>query len=74
MAKNPKTPTRPRDLSQLAKHIVDITTGEESDESVEPTAIERRGSKGGKARAEKLTSAERSAIARKAALARWEKD
>ena len=36
MAKNPKTPRRPADMSQLAKRIVDITTGEKTDEAEAP--------------------------------------
>ena len=71
MAKNPKTPRRPRDVSQLAKRIVDITTGEETDDIPEPTPEEERAAKGGAARAAKLTPEERSAIAKKAAQARW---
>lgn len=74
MAKNPKTPRRPRDMSQLAKHIVDITTGEETDEAEAPSVLEERAAKGGTARAAKLTPEERSAIARRAARARWGKD
>ena len=73
MAKNPKTPSRPRDMSQLAKRIVDITTGEETDDIPEPTPEEERAAKGGAARAAKLTPEERSEIARKAAAARWGK-
>jgi hypothetical protein len=73
MAKKPKTPTRPRDQNQLAKRIVDITTGEESDEEEKPTPEEERASKGGEARAKKLTPEQRSEIARKAAKARWSK-
>ena len=72
MAKNPKVPDRPRDMSQLAKRIVDITTGEESDEPEEPTFEQERAAKGGEARAKKLTPEERSEIARKAARARWQ--
>ena len=73
MAKNPKTPTRARDQSQLAKQIVDISTGEESDDVDEPTVMQERASKGGEGRAQKLTPQERSEIARKAAKARWSK-
>ena len=68
--------------------IVDLATGEDDDEEPdEPTeskdttkdpaavALGRKGGKkGGKARAEKLTPEERSAIARKAAQARWAKN
>ena len=74
MATKPKTPARPRDLSQLAKRIVDISTGEETDEPDEPTPEQDRASKGGEARTAKLTPEERSEIARKAARARWSKE
>ena len=73
-----KPPKRPRDANQLAKMIVDITTGdaeeEVKDDGKDPAAVAlgRKGGKvGGKARAEKLTPEERSAIAKKAAKARW---
>lgn len=78
MTKNPK---RPRDTNQLAKLIVEIATGETPDETTDgadedkdPAAVARGrkgGEKGGKARAEALTPEERSAIAKKAASARW---
>lgn len=76
-----KTPKRPRDANQLAKAIVDIATGEStlddalSKEEPEAVVLGRRGGlKGGKARAAKLTSKQRSDIARKAAAVRWSKD
>ena len=69
---------RPRDVSQRAKLIVDIATGEvedkPEDEGKNPAAValgRLGGQKGGKARAAKLTAARRKAIARKAAKARW---
>jgi hypothetical protein len=74
-----KKPKRPRDLSLLAKKIVDIATeGEPAEEPSEknPHAValgRLGGKKGGKARAEKLTPEQRKEIARKAAKARWEK-
>ena len=68
-----KKPQRPRDLNQLAKRIVDLTTGEASEEEPEPTFEEERAARGGQARAEKLSAEERSAIAKKAAKARWSK-
>ena len=74
MANNTKLPKRPRDVSQLAKHIVDITTGEQTDEAEASSVLEERAAKGGTARATKLTPEERSAIAKKAARARWGKD
>ena len=58
-------------MSQLAKRIVDITTGEETDNVPEPSTAKQRAAKGGYARAAKLTPEERSAIAKKAARARW---
>jgi len=70
MAKKPKTPPRPRDQSQLAKRIVELTTGEVDDEdSVDPKARKR-----GEARAESLIPERRSEIAKKAAQARWAKE
>jgi hypothetical protein len=74
-----KKPKRPRDLSLLAKKIVDIATEgepseEPSDKNPHAVALGRLGGKkGGKARAEKLTAEERKEIARKAAKARWKK-
>ncbi|HEU5270797.1 MAG TPA: hypothetical protein VFU36_12795 [Jatrophihabitans sp.] len=71
---------RPRDLNALAASIVRDSTDEDKDEVTEPddgkdpaaVALGRRGGlKGGKARAEKLTPEQRTAIARKAAEARW---
>jgi hypothetical protein len=72
-----KRPARPRDPNQLAKLILDITTGEvpnDSPKGPDSAAIQARrkgGLKGGKARARKLTAARRKAIAKKAARARW---
>ena len=66
---------RPRDTNQLAKRIVDLATGEA--EECDPTEHERRvkaaKQRGARARAESLTDAERSEIARLAADARWKK-
>ena len=72
---------RPRDFAQRAKLIVDIATGEvedreptPEDQGKDPAAVSlgrRGGLKGGKARAKKLTAEQRSAIAKKAARARW---
>ena len=68
-------PKRPRDTNQLAKMIVDISTGDEVEQELSGKAKAGRlgGLKGGKARAETLTPQERSAIAKKAAKARWSK-
>lgn len=75
MKKSPK----PRDLSQLANAIVSQSVSEqiEPDQEVgkDSSAVARGhlgGKKGGKARAEKLTSRERTIIARHAAEVRWQ--
>jgi hypothetical protein len=79
-----KRPRRPRDPNQLAHRNIGIATGEiaESDSAQpapdpnkDPHAVElgrRGGTKGGRARADKLSPEERAAIARKAARARWQ--
>ena len=73
-------PKRPRDVSQRAKLIVDIATGEAEDknpdEGKNPHAValgRLGGKKGGKARAKQLTPEKRREIAKKAAAARWNK-
>jgi hypothetical protein len=73
---------RPRDPIQLGKLMVDIATGQVEDRMPDsvpdpkknPAAValgKLGGTKGGIARAAKLTPEERSKIARKAALSRW---
>jgi hypothetical protein len=67
---------RPRDTNQLAKWIVDQSTGQlpDPDEGKNPAAValgRLGGLKGGKARADKLSSRKRKAIATKAAKTRW---
>lgn len=71
---------RPKDFNQRAKNIVDLATGEitekNSDEGKNPAAVllgRLGGLKGGKARAEKLSSARRKEIAANAAKKRWNK-
>jgi len=69
---------RPRDTNQLAKFIVDVSTGQVT--PPDPNAGKNRvrvamgregGKKGGRARAAKLSPAERKEIAQKAARTRW---
>lgn len=81
MPKRSSKPKRPRDSNQLAKLIVDLSTGQAGDESDDdgknPAAVElgrKGGRKGGKARAANMTAEERSEAARKAARARWKKE
>ena len=76
MATHPK---RPRDGNQLAKLIVDLSTGE-AEEPIGPplknmaaVSLGRLGGlKGGKARADKLSPEKRSEIAKQGAAKRWE--
>ncbi len=71
---------RPTDINQLAASIVGDATGEPT-KDIQPkeknpaaVALGRLGGlKGGKARAEKLSSEKRKEIARKAAQSRWAK-
>lgn len=71
---------RPKDANQLAKMIVDMSTGEIPKEEPPPERVKNPAavalgklgaSKGGQARAAKLSPAKRKAIAKKAAAARW---
>ena len=68
-----RTPKRPRDPNQLAKHVIGLATGEIFD----PPGLTKRakagGAKGGPARAKALSPEQRSEIARAAAEARWKK-
>lgn len=81
MSGQAKKPKRPRDANQLAAAIVAEATSEDrEEEKAEPeknpaaVALGRLGGlKGGKARAAKLSPRQRQEIARKAALARWQK-
>jgi len=72
-------PKRPRDVNQLAKLIVDISTGNappEPESNKNPAAValgKLGGAKGGPARAAKLSAAKRKAIAKAAAKSRWQK-
>lgn len=62
-----------RDINVIAARLVEETTGI-SLKGKNPAAValgRRGGLKGGRARAEKLTPEERTAIAQKAAKARW---
>ena len=75
----PKRSSKPRDLNAMAAAIVAQSTdpddkGDDPHEGKDPAAVElgrKGGMKGGKARAERLSPAQRSEIARKAAQARW---
>ena len=69
-----------RDFAQIAKHVVDVATGNAPPEPPAPeknaAAVELGrlgGLKGGKARAKAMTKKERTSVARLAARARWRK-
>lgn len=74
-----RSPKRPRDPNQLARHIIGIATGEVPDREPTPEeqgkdpAASALGRKGGQARAKSVSAAKRAAIASKAAKARWAK-
>jgi hypothetical protein len=69
----------PRDVNELARYVLDVTTGRE--EKIEPPkknehaqALAALGaSKGGEARAKVLSAKRRKQIAKKAAASRWKK-
>jgi len=81
----PDRSSKKRDFNELAKAIVDQATGqtgpgaedmlakaEAEGKNIAAVALGRLGGlKGGKARAESLTAAQRSEIAKKAASVRW---
>jgi len=72
-------PKRPRDPNQLAKMIVDISTGQVEDRERTPEergvdpAASAMGKKGGPARAASMTPERRAEIANAAATKRWSK-
>ena len=77
MPKGPKGEKRPADVVGAAVMVAKIATGEIEDELTDDgknKAAQALGRLGGKARAKKLTSEQRSEIAKKAAAKRWEKN
>jgi hypothetical protein len=87
MPKRSSKKSKPRDISQLARAIVEEATGEpltnhvlsqesprQSSRKKNPAAValgKLGGKKGGPARAKKLSPEQRKAIAQKAARTRW---
>jgi hypothetical protein len=72
LPKGPDGQKRPADAIGRAVMVARIATGEAEDNADESKAHHRRGGQmGGAARAAKLTAAQRSEIARKAAQKRW---
>jgi hypothetical protein len=85
MPERSKTPRRPRDPNQLAHQIMQEATGQAPKQNPgQPQELHKNphavalgqlgGLKGGPARAAKLSPKKRSAIAAKAARARWKKE
>ena len=78
MPKSPKGQKRPADVIGNAVHVMKIATGEiteksgQTDDGKDKSAVEL-GRRGGMARSKALNKAERAAIARVAARARWKK-
>lgn len=68
MPKGPNGERRPADTNACAVTVAKIATGEAED-----TKAAKRGSAGGRARAERMSAAERKEIAERAAGARWDK-
>jgi hypothetical protein len=75
MPKTSKDHKRPADVVSNAVRVMKIATGEIEEsgttEDGKSKAAVELGSRGGKARAEKLTTSQRIAIAKKGASVRW---
>jgi hypothetical protein len=71
MPKGPKGEKRPADVIGCAVQVARLSVGLETEELREPSGRVRSGHAGAKARAEKLSSEARKAIAAKAAERRW---
>ena len=74
MPKGPKGQKRPADVIGNAVKVMQIATGEAEEkfeDDGKDKAAQSLGRRGGKARAEKMTQQQRSAISKKAAAKRW---
>lgn len=71
MPKGPRGENRSADVIGCAINVARIATGEIEEHTREPSGKVRSGLAGAKARAESMSKEERSAVARKAAGARW---
>jgi hypothetical protein len=74
----PRRPALPKDPSQRAKALLDMATGKSAKPSQPELTdaqkfAQKGGLKGGKARADSLSSKRRSEIAKLAAMERWKK-
>lgn len=73
MPKGPRGEKRPADVIGNVVKVMRIATGEETEEAEIKSAAAELGSRGGKARAAKLSKKKRAEIAKKAAAKRWGK-
>ena len=71
MPTGPRGEKRSADVIGAAIMVARIATGELTEELKEPSGKVRSGKAGAKARAERLTKDERTAIAKNAATRRW---
>lgn len=71
MATGPRGEKRPSDVIGAAIMVGRLATGEIDEHTQEPSSKVRSGLAGAKARAKNMSKEERSAVARKAAAARW---
>lgn len=73
MPRGPRGEKRPADVIGAAVRVMRIAVGEETEEldGRAKSAAAELGSRGGKARANKLSAEQRRAIAKRAAAARW---
>ena len=71
MPKGPQGQMRPADAIGCAVMVAKLATGEITEKLTAPSGKVRSGQAGGKARAEKMTAEHRTAVAKKAAGARW---
>ncbi len=75
MPRGPRGEKRPADVIGNAVKVMRIATGEEEEElDRAKSAAAELGARGGKARAAKLSAAERTDIARRAAERRWKRE
>ena len=73
MPTGPRGEKRPTDVIAAAVKVMRIATGEETEEIAVKSAAAELGSRGGKARAAKLSKKKRAEIAKRAAQKRWSK-
>jgi hypothetical protein len=74
MPRGPQGQNRPADAIGNAIMVAQLATGERSETLKQPSGKVRSGHAGAKARATNMTKEERSAVAKKAAAARWHEE